>query len=170
MPPARAPQQICHVGAGARLCVGLSQRLVGFPSAVAALAISILVFEVRFATLRETPDADAAKNAYSQERFLKRISVQRSKCRHSAKCEMVVDLLFPLLFHAIAKAHEVSQPRALAESQTHEYAKDRQCFEPARQRPAQSHADTTVEATAGVHNDPAPIPIFEQAEANSGHH
>ena len=167
---ARTLQQIRRVGAAALPRAGLSQRSVGFPSGDVTLAISIQASAVRFALLRETPDAGDGKNVYSQERFPKRSSPRPSRGHHSAKCEMADDLPFLLPFRAIAKAREVLLLSAHGESQTLEYAKGRPGYGRVPQLPARLHADMTAATNPGAHKDPIPLPIFRQGEVNNAHH
>ena len=83
------------------------------------------------------PDGDETKNVYSQERFPKRISLRPSRVLRCAKRETEGDLLFPLLFRAIAKAREVPQRTVHGVSQIRGCAKVRRGHASARRPPAQ---------------------------------
>src|SRR6266403_233549 len=144
MAPDRVPWLPDHVGAAVLRRDESSRDSVAFQSGAARLATLIQAIAMRSAPLLEMSGADAPKNVYNQECFLRRNLEPHSAARDFAKYEMAVDLLLPLLSLAIAKARAELRPRGHAVSQSPEYAKVHRRRGSVPSSPAQLHFDRTA--------------------------
>src|SRR5882724_12073380 len=123
MAPIRAPRLICRGVAAVPLCGAPSQQLVECQTGEPTPATPIQAQPSQFVLPHETSDVAVAKNVCNRERSPKQNLLQRPKAFRFARCEMVGDLSFPLLFRAIAKAREALPPDAREASQIRGHAK-----------------------------------------------